>query len=112
MNEYKEILLAAVGSTPQIITETLYYYTHPFYQNQRKFNEIRILVTKNRLESTYDLLFKNNIIDKMCKDLEINRDEIKLTNSDIIVMKDDDGSDLEDIRGSNDNLSAINTIYN
>ena len=32
---------------------------------QRKFDEIRILVTKNRVDSINDLLFKNNILEKI-----------------------------------------------
>ena len=63
MKEYKEILLAAVGKTPQIITETIYYYTHPEYKSERIFDDIKLLVTSNRKENLINQLFKNAVID-------------------------------------------------
>ena len=100
MKKSKEILLAAVGKTPQIITETLYYYTHPYYENQRTFDQIKLLVTKNSKERTIELLFESGILDKMCDDLNISRDSLKLSEKDVLFIKDAEGGNLEDIRDS------------
>ena len=43
----KEILIATVGENPQIVTELLYYYSHPFYKNVRNFDEIIISQHQN-----------------------------------------------------------------
>ena len=67
----KNILLSTTGTSPQVLTETLY----SIYQSGRPFpNEVYVITTKSRYDSLVNGLFRDghqivqiNLIDKGLK---------------------------------------------
>lgn len=106
--EFKEVLIFVAGATPQIITETLFALATknpPVYPD-----EIFIITTSTGKRCIEDALFKRNILQEFQK--EYNLPEIPLTGDSIIVLKDNSGEELQDIRNERDNTIAGNFITN
>ena len=111
MNNYKEILLAVVGTSPQVLTETLFYYTHPYYRSERTFDEIKVITTTKGKEELVHNLLKRGILGQMIDLLDVSEHQISFSENDIILLKDDKGKDLVDVREDEDNLNSFNTIF-
>jgi CRISPR-associated protein Csx14 len=97
--KFKEVLIFVAGTTPQIITETIYALIHqspPVYPD-----EIHVITTTHGKK-----LIKENLIDegrfiKFCKEFKLRED---ILNEDaIVVIKDHKGNPLEDIKEGPDN---------
>ena len=58
MKKYNEIFLAGVGTTPQILTECIYYYYHSYYGQNRYFDRIKVFTTNRGTKKLLDSLFK------------------------------------------------------
>ncbi|MFN3740475.1 MAG: CRISPR-associated ring nuclease Csm6 [Thermodesulfovibrionales bacterium] len=105
---FKEIVIFVAGATPQIITETLWALvtkSPPIYPD-----EIFIITTLTGKKCIEDELFGKNIIQEFQK--EYNLPEIPLKRNSIMVLKDEDGKELQDIRNEKDNTVAGNFIIN
>jgi CRISPR-associated protein Csx14 len=105
----KTILVSIAGLSPQIITETLYYYLI-----ERKppiwINEVKVLTTypgKQKIMET--LLDKNNgKFYSFCKDYNINPKNIKFDESSVLVLGGD--APIEDIISDKDSAVTGNEI--
>lgn len=105
---FRDILIFVAGTTPQIVTETIHGIIHqkpPVYPD-----EIHILTT----ESGKDII-KKNLLDtgrfsQFCKEFDLHKDS--LTEKDIVVICDDEGAPLSDIREARDNSALGNFIVN
>lgn len=103
---FKEVLIFVAGTTPQIITETIYALIHknpPVYPD-----EITVVTT-----TMGEQIVRRNLIDsgkfrEFCR--EFNLSESMLREESILVVKDDGGSPLDDIRDSSDNECLGNFI--
>jgi CRISPR-associated protein (TIGR02584 family) len=96
---FKEILIFVIGTTPQIITETIYALLHnspPVYPD-----EIYVLTTSIGKEKIIETLINKKILQDMLKEYEIP--EIPFTKENIIVARDSEGKEIEDIRTREDN---------
>src|SRR4030066_89950 len=100
-SKFKEVLIFVAGTTPQIITETIYALIH---QKSPVFpDEIYIITTTHGKK-----LIKENLIDsgrfkEFCK--EFNVPENILDEDSIVVVKGHNGNPLDDIKEADDNKS-------
>jgi len=103
----KTVLLAVVGRSPQIVTETLYYLT----QVQKKsIQEIVVLTTEVGSKEFNQKLLANGkgYFFRFCQDYGFNYTDFGLKNP--ILLEGKDGSPLSDIRTSEENELAANKI--
>ena len=61
INNYTNILIAVSGSTPQILTETLYNLV---VQRKIPIDEIYVLTTTHGQAKMHETVLKNNLINK------------------------------------------------
>lgn len=109
-SQFKEVLVAAIGLTPQIITETLYWLTQ-----RRKPpvipSEIYALTTRRGKEKAADkLLGPSGKFLAFCREYRIDPREIRFDRDSIIVIKDKRGMPLDDVRTSDDNQAVADQI--
>jgi CRISPR-associated protein (TIGR02584 family) len=105
----QEIFIAVVGTTPQIVTETLYYYSHPFYGVNRRFDEIKLITTQKGKDLLMKLLFEERQLEALSKALGLSDDNIALAEKDIILLRKDGEAILDDVRETDDydSMSAL-----
>lgn len=102
----KEVFVFVAGGTPQVITETIYALSqrkppvHP--------DEIHIITTSKGKERILESLLKHGILEKMAE--EYNLPPIPLRTENIIVVMDEEGNELQDIRNEKDNETVANLI--
>ncbi len=107
-SKFREVLIFVAGTTPQIITETIYALIH---QDPPVFpDEIYIITTTHGKD-----LIKDNLLDKgrfkeFCKEFKLREDI--LSEGSIVLIKDNEGNLLEDIRHGKDNESLGDFITN
>jgi CRISPR-associated protein (TIGR02584 family) len=106
---YREILIFVTGTTPQIVTETLYCLTlavePPIFPD-----EIHIITTSSGREKIEAELLGRGSLAAFSK--EFNLPPIPLTTKSIHVVCDEKGSPLEDIRNVSHNESLGDFIAN
>jgi CRISPR-associated protein (TIGR02584 family) len=103
MTEQKKyILIAPCGQTPQVITETIYYF-YKMAKPPQKIQEVHIITTKIWRENIIKTLLRNGRFDKLCNDLNIQRDSIKFNDDTIYVPTYNNGTPIEDIKTDKDN---------
>jgi len=107
-NKFSEILVISVGATPQIITETLWYYT---YEDIRKFDRIVLLTTSIGRNEIIAELYDNGWLKKLEKALSVSEVKFVIDEKDIIVLSDTDGNELEDIRTSKDSEDMMIHVF-
>ncbi|MBI4687440.1 MAG: TIGR02584 family CRISPR-associated protein [Nitrospirae bacterium] len=96
---YKEIFIFIAGSTPQVITETIYALAmqkppvHP--------NEIYIITTCRGREIAENTLIKKDILNQLCD--EYNFPQILLKDNSFIIPSGCAGNRLDDIRDKDEN---------
>ncbi len=95
----KDILIMVAGTTPQIITETIYALsqkTPPVYPN-----EIFIITTATGRKKIEDTLIKKGILRRLVR--EYGLPEIGLTGDSFIIVRDEAGREIDDIRDEGEN---------
>ena len=105
----KNILLISSGLSPQIITETLCFYSQqsqPIY-----FDEIHVItgITGKRLIMN-NLLSGERYLDQLINDYQLEN-KIKFSEKNIHVLIDKDGKKIDDLLTVNQNKAAINQIF-
>ena len=100
--------MITIGRSPQVITELIYYFSHPHYSEIKEIKKIIIFTTKIGKEEIINNLFNRNILSQMIKKLKISLD---FSEKDIIVIKDKQGSDITDTTDTKSNLYSMNTIF-
>jgi CRISPR-associated protein Csx14 len=99
MGQYKEIFMFVVGTSPQVITETIYSLAlsrPPVYPD-----EIYVVTTALGKQKLIENLIKRNILNNLIA--EYNLPEIKLDEANILIPKSRDGQLVEDICSYEDN---------
>lgn len=102
----KNVFVTVSGSTPQIITESLYDI-----MIQRKINidEIHIITTSHGRERCNEFLFKNSKqFYQFCEDYDISVIDIAIK---LHIIKNSSGEELADIRTKEDNRAAANFVH-
>ncbi len=105
-NAYREILIFVAGTTPQIITETLYGLvcgSEPVVPD-----EIHIITTQRGKAIIEAELFHKGRLAGFCKELGL--ETIPAEAVDIIVVKGPDGESLDDIREASHNEAVGDLI--
>ncbi|RMG65553.1 MAG: TIGR02584 family CRISPR-associated protein [Calditrichaeota bacterium] len=99
---YKNILLAALGTTPQIITESLY---HLMVTQKIPIQEIHLITTTQGKDTAEKNLFKNGAgpFYRFCREYGFSAIEI---NTHYHVIENAQGEKLSDIRTPADNQAA------
>lgn len=103
---FKEVLVCVAGATPQIITETLYALANknpPVY-----INEIYIITTAVGKKLIEENLLKKGILNKLLDDY--NLPSIKIDENSIIVIKDRNGFEIDDIRNESESEATGDLI--
>ncbi|MBI9093241.1 MAG: TIGR02584 family CRISPR-associated protein [Desulfobacterium sp.] len=97
----KNILLAVVGLSPQVVTETLY----ALHQEQRKVHAIHIITTRNGKERVYsDLLGgEKGAYFRYLKEYGIAPSSIVFSHNNVHVIHDSSGNEIPDITSEEDN---------
>lgn len=103
----KTILLAVLGRSPQIVTETLYYLTQI---RRESVDEIQILTTQVGREEFMTKLTDNGRghFYRFCQEYGLNSMDLNLRKPAILV--DRQGKELLDIRSNSENEAAANQI--
>ncbi|MGD9488779.1 MAG: CRISPR-associated ring nuclease Csm6 [Calditrichaceae bacterium] len=101
----KDILVAVAGSTPQIVTESLYDF---IVQKKINISELHIITTLHGKEKCDKMLFApDGYFYKFCDDYNIPTYEISLN---LKVIGNGPENELEDIRNESDNKIAADFI--
>jgi CRISPR-associated protein (TIGR02584 family) len=101
------ILLAVAGSTPQIISETLYYYIKLVPEPQM-FSKIVVITTEHGRKKCLEMFYDNWLIPNMYSELGIGWKEPEIS---IEVIADAAGASMSDIRTVADNERAAEKIF-
>jgi len=104
-NNYTNILITVSGSTPQILTETLYNLV---VQRGIPMDEIYVLTTTHGQAKMDETVRKNGLISKMYWDYNLKH--LKFPSFEIVLLKDVQGNDLDDVRTLEDNEAAAKQI--
>ena len=107
-SKFKEVLIFVAGTTPQIITETIYGLIHkeqPIYPD-----EIYILTTKQGKKIIKEKLIEPGIFENFCE--EFNLSSHIFNENSIKVITTEDGKELDDIKDWNDSVWAADFIVN
>lgn len=101
----KKILVAVTGSTPQILTETIYAL-----HKERDWipDEVHVLTTTHGETQIIENLFDRGIFTKLCQDYGLG--EIDFDHDSITVIKDAEGNKISDIKTVEQNDLAANMI--
>lgn len=100
---YKEILIHIAGTTPQLITETIYgliYKDPPVY-----IDELYIITTATGIQRIEEELIKKGRLESFYKEFKIKR-----LLPEFFIIKDQYGNPLEDIREEDHNEIVGNLI--
>jgi len=107
-NKFKEVLIFVAGTTPQIITETVYaliYRKPPVFPD-----EIYIITTTHGKRLINENLIDSGRFKEFCKEYKVS--EAILDENSVTVVKDINNKPLEDIREGEDNESLGDFITN
>ncbi len=102
----KDILICLAGVTPQIITETIYALSRnipPVF-----VKELYIITTSYGKQSLTDSLIKHGILKQLIKEYRLP--DIYFTEECLIVIKNQEGAPLQDIRDKEENEAAGDLI--
>jgi len=104
--QFREILIFVAGATPQIITETIYalaMQTPPVYAD-----ELHIITHSQGKQLIMQKLVKDGVLQQLCKEYGLPR--LSLSDANFLVITDQVGNELSDIRTSADNEQAGDQI--
>ena len=107
----KNILLISSGLSPQVITESLYYFNHS--KNPIKIDEVHVIT-----DSIGSKLIKNNLFTgpgwfhQYLKDYEIDKNAITFNMGNVHILLDQNGIPLKDLLTVEDNSAAVSQIFN
>jgi len=107
----KHILISVAGLTPQVITETIYYLTQ-LRSPPVAISEIFILTTSLGKEKILSSLLgrRHGKYFALLRDYSIAPSTIQFDASHILVLKDAQGNELQDIRTRSDNEAVADQI--
>jgi CRISPR-associated protein (TIGR02584 family) len=108
---FKEVFVAVIGTTPQVLTECLYYYYSTYYGKNRQFSKIIVITTSTGKRSIEDGILKPGRIRELENQLGLSNRSIPFAESDIITLCDDHDKPMADIRTNTDNQLATKQIF-
>lgn len=103
---FVEVLVLAVGTTPQIITETIYALIHG--SPPIRPDKIHVVTTATGRTIVTDRLLKNGIFDEFVREFRL--EGLAIGDDDCIVPHDGKGCEIDDIIGSHESEAMGNLI--
>lgn len=106
VKSFREVLIFVAGATPQIITETIYalaMQNPPIYAH-----ELCIITHSYGKKLIQQKLVNEGILQQLCREYGIP--QLTITDSTFLVIADESGKELEDIRTVADNEQAGDQI--
>ena len=104
----KHILIAVIGNTPQVLTETFWALR---VDRKIPIEEVFVFTTSVGKKKCEQLLLKEGRFARLLSDCQIPPNQVTFDAENIIVFAGADGQPLEDIRTSDDNQAARNAIF-
>lgn len=105
----KNILVAVSGQTPAIVTETLWALER---QQNICIDEIRVITTTSGRQSILSrLIGPDGAFERYCREYDIPHGRIAFSEKNVHVIQRHDGTELEDIRSSRDNMAAADQVF-
>ncbi|MCL1058668.1 CRISPR-associated ring nuclease Csm6 [Shewanella gelidimarina] len=101
----KNILVAVTGASPQVLTETLFGL---HIQGKALPEEVFVITTKNSKQMLVDGLFEQGHWQRLITDYSLP--QIKFDESNIWVISDEQGNELEDAKGEEDQSTMADFI--
>ena len=105
MNQQKHLLLAITGSSPAVVTETLYGINK---RGDAWPDEIKIITTAYGEQKAWEGLHQAGHLQALCEMLD--KPLIPFTRDDILVVPDANGQPVEDARSEEDHEALANFI--
>lgn len=107
-----EVFIAVVGTSPQVVTEALYYfYSDSYPEHNRNFNRIVLITTEKGQNKLKEELWDNKKLAELESALGLNKDSIPLRKIDIICFKDEEGNPIKDLRTTENNVSSLGQLF-
>lgn len=103
----KNIVIAVAGHSPQIITETLYGL---IVERHLKIDSVYVITTVQGARAIDSLILKGNKIYQLYNDYELPIEYLPIFKP--IIIKDENGVELDDIRSPKENKLAAQCIIN
>ncbi len=103
---YREVLIFVAGATPQVVTETIYALSRQIPPVHA--DEIIIITTATGKRIIHDALVSQGKLIQLVTEYQLP--PLALTDESYVVIKDADGSQLDDIRNLKANESAGDQI--
>jgi CRISPR-associated protein Csx14 len=103
---FREIVVFVIGSTPQIITETIYALSQEDPPVQP--DEVYVITTSHGRKKIEGGLLKDGLIGDLFQEYDLR--PVELTNSSFILISDDRGKEIDDIRSEQDNRHTGDAI--
>ncbi len=101
----KNILLSTTGSSPQVLTETLY----ALHQSGRPFPEaVYVITTKSTLDDLVNGLFRDGHLQALIDEYQLP--DFKFDESHIWLIEDENGEHIDDAKSIKDQTSMANFI--
>jgi CRISPR-associated protein (TIGR02584 family) len=101
-----------LGTTPQVLTECLYYYYSEHYGEKRYFDQIIVITTAAGNKALTDGIISKFRIHDLENELGLPGGSIPFSNADVHQIHDENGEPLADIRSTKDNQIATEQIFN
>lgn len=108
---YIEIFIAVIGITPQVLTESLFYYYSPYYKQNRSFDRVIVFTTLEGKKELINALFDLGKLEELERKLKLPKNTIPFTKNDIKIFCDDNNNPLSDIRTTEDNNNSFNILH-
>ena len=110
MEDMKHKLIAVIGNTPQVMTETFWALR---VQRHVPIDEVFVMTTAMGKKTCQQRLLDEGRFTKMLSDYDIDPDTVKFDadHIHIRVFKDAEGNDLDDIRTSEENRLARDQLF-
>ena len=108
---FREVFLAVLGITPQVLTECLYYYYSDYYKIKRYFDQIIVFTTSEGSKQLIKSLFVDKKLSELEKALDLEAGQIPFSENDIRIFKRLDGSFIHDMVTSKDNEDALSLLF-
>lgn len=104
--QFREVLIFVAGATPQIITETIYALA--MQKPPIHADELHIITHSQGKQLIMQKLGKDGVLQQLCTEYGIPR--LSLSDANFLVITDQDGNELSDIRTVADNEQAGDQI--
>tara|TARA_R110002167_G_scaffold366450_1_gene597508 strand:+ start:18184 stop:19536 length:1353 start_codon:yes stop_codon:yes gene_type:complete len=111
-DQTRNLLLAVTGTSPAVITETLFGIAERLKKGDKEYwpDEIRIITTSVGKKEIMDRVNAGDWIHKVCE--EVGQPVITLESDHILVIQDGDAKEVKDARSTEDHEALANFITN